>query len=292
MPRNKDLARSERDGRDNQKRPRDKRTGAARRPRDLESGVDGQSARVCAAVRQTSDRALDLDQAATVSDRSGGRKALKTVEARTKRQTSRVEDSDSSDDSSESRTDSSASDTTSVSFSFPMPSPYDGRADQRAFDIWKYQVKSWAKYNKISDEQVMSTFRFLVSGEAESHFMWHFFPSRFRPSREWTLEGIFEVIHKECFPPSYKMELHKRLMSATQGNLRVREFAAQLRSHAKCLQYVNEQCLAMIFFLGVHKYIRAQLTMDGMGDGDTDLGTLEKYASRYEDARRMLRADR
>ena len=80
------------------------------------------------------------------------------------------------------------------------------------------------------------------------------------------------------------MTLYKPSMSTTQGDLRVKEFAAELRSLAKRLPYVNEQCLATIFFVGVHKYIQDRLIADGMGQGDTDLGTLVKYASRYEDA--------
>lgn len=84
------------------------------------------------------------------------------------------------------------------------------------------------------------------------------------------------------------MTLYKLSMSTTQGDLRVKEFAAELRSLAKRLPYVNEQCLAAIFFVGVHKYIQVRLIADGMGQGNTDLGTLVKYASRYEDSRRML----
>ena len=213
-----------------------------------------------------------------VSDRSECIKPLKTVRERTKRPALGTE-----------RPASNTPDTSNVSSLFPFPSPYDGRADQRVFNTWEHQVKSWVKYHKLSDKEVMYTFSRLVSVKAESCFMLYVAPSRFLPPRRWTLNEILEVIHKECFPPGYKMTLHKRLMSATQGDLRVKEFAAELRSLAKRLPYVNEQCLAAIFFVGVHKYIQDQLIADGMGQGDTDLGTLVKYASRYEDARRMLR---
>jgi len=103
------------------------------------------------------------------------------------------------------------------------------------------------------------------------------------------LEGILEAIHEECFPRGYKMMLHKELMSATQGNLEVREFGHKLRSLAKRLPYVNDQCLAAIFFVGVHKYIRAGLILEKMKQDSADLETLVKCASKYEDAQYMMR---
>ena len=298
MPNKKDfLARSERDGREGQKRSHGKHTGqapdeSARRPRDLESGVDYKSAHVRATVKPTSDRAPDLDQAAMASDRSRGRKALSTVQARTKKPAPRVEDPDSSDDSSDTATDSSTtdSDTSSVSSFFPAPRPYDGRADRDAFDFWEWQVKCWAEGNKLSDQEVMCRFRSLVSGKAEACFISNFTPSRFLRPREQTLKEVFKVIHEECFPLGYERTVHYELWSATQGSLRVEEFAHKLRSLAKRLPYINDGCLAAIFYLGVHKYIRVQFIMAGMSQVGGDFEALVKRASRCEGARRTLRA--
>ena len=296
MPKNNDsLARSETDGRDGQKRSHGTRTGrtpnesAGRRPRDLESGVDHKSAHARTTSKLTSGRAPGLDQATMASDRPKGREALDTVQVRTKKPPPRVEGSDSSDDSSDTGTDSSYTDSSSMFSLFPPPSPYDGRADRHVFDLWELQVKLWAERNKLSDKEVMYLFLPLVSGKTKTCFMWNFAtPSRYRPPRKQTLKEILEVIHEECFPPRYKTTLHKELMSATQGNLGVREFADELRSLAKRLPYVGDQCLAAIFFVGVHKYIRVRFILDGMKQDSTDLETLVDYASRYEDARRML----
>ena len=291
MPRKKDFpVRSERNGREGQKRSDGKAAG--RRPRDLESGVDNRSANARLLVEQTSSRAPGLDQAAMAGDRPRGRKAPKTVKVQTKRPARRGESPDSSDYSSDTGTTSSTTDTsTSSSFcsSISLPTPYDGRADLRVFDVWVCQVTTWVKYSGLSHKEVMYMFPRFVSGKAKSCFIAYVTPSRFLPPREQSLEEIFKAIHEDCFPPGHKMTLHKELMSASQGNLRVREFASELRLRARHLPYVNEQCLAAIFFVGVHKYIRIRLIADGLGQDSTDLETLLKHALEYECARRMLR---
>ena len=197
---------------------------------------------------------------------------------RTKRPTPGVEDSD----------------TSMVSLSLhdipiPLSSPYDGRPDQRAFDIWEFRVTMYLKCAKLSDHEAICMFHLLVSGRALSCFMENFTPSRYPPPNEWSLEEVFKVLQKECFPPDHKITLHKELMSATQGNFSVSYFAADLRFRAKHFPYISEQCLATIFFVGVHKYIRVGLISDGMGQDGTDLETLEEHAKRYELTRRMLR---
>ena len=302
MPRKKDfLARSEGSGREGQKRSDGKHTGRApgeavgRRPRDLESGVDNRSANERLLVEPTSSRAPGLDQAAMAGDRPRGRKSPKTVKTQTKRPARRVEGPDSSDDSSDTSTASSTTDTSaSSSFrpSIPPPPPYDGRADQRVFDLWVCRVTSWVEYNKFSDEEVKYMFLRLVNGKAESCFIAYLTPSRYLPPEEQSLKGIFKAIHRDCFPLNHKMTLHKELMSASQGNLGIREFVSELRLRARHLPYVSEQCLAAIFFVGVHKYTRAGLMEDGMEQDGTDLETLMEHALRYECARRMLRAYR
>ena len=203
----------------------------------------------------------------------------------------RIEEPDSSDDSSDAGTDSSTTDTSSASFYFPPPSPYDGRADRHAFDLWEAQVKHWAECNELSDEEVMCFFLPLVSGKAKACFMSNFVaPSRYLPPKKQTVDEILKVIHEECFPPGYKRMLLQELVSATQGNLGVREFAHELRSFAKRLPYIGDQFLAAMFFEGVHKYIRVRLVVDGMEGDSTDFETLVKYASKYENDRRMVRA--
>ena len=294
MPRKKDRhsksERNEKDGRKNshKKHTRQSHDEASRRARDQGSGVDNISANGLLVV-QASSRAPHLDQATMAGDRSKGRKSLNDVKARSKKPFHRVEDPDSSDDSSDSAT--ASSDTGSAVFlpSLPLPKPYDGRADQMAFDFWVRRVTTWAKCSKLSHEQVMYMFPHLVSGKAAACFKRYHTPSRYPPI-EPSLEGIFRVIHKSCFPPDHKVTLHKELMSATQGHSGVRDFAFELRSRAKHLPYVSKQCLAAIFFAGVRKYIRVGLIMDGMQQGDTDLDTLVERAVEYEDARAMLGA--
>lgn len=72
---------------------------------------------------------------------------------RTKRPTPRIEDPD-----------------TSVIIlhdtDIPLSSPYDGRPDQRAFNVWEFRVTLYFKCAKLSDHEAMWMFHLLVSGRA------------------------------------------------------------------------------------------------------------------------------
>ena len=287
MPRNNDfLARSERNGRDGRKRSRGRHTGqtpnevAGRRPRDLESGVDNKSAHACATVKSTSDRARELDRAAMASDRSGRRKAPQTVRARTKRRAPRIEDPDLGDDSSGAGVGSSTSEASSESFLCPPPRPYDGKADQDAFDEWSFRVENWAEINELSRKEVMCWFPQFVTGDALCCWQEHVFPSLH--SRKWKLKEVFEVLQSRCFPANHKFHLYKQLVLATQGDLSALDFGNKIQRLARHFPYANDEFLAAIFHAGLDSRIRARLILDGIYFGGADLETLIKRASEHE----------
>ena len=286
MPRNNDsLARSERNGREGQRRSRGKRTerasneAASQRPRDLKPGVDDQSAYVRATVKPTSNKAPDLDQAAMANDRSEGETALQIVKVQTKRPIPRAQDPDLSDDSSDAETCSSFSDTSSGPSAFPQPRPYDGQANQDVFDEWTFRVEIWAELNELSRKEVLRWFPQLVSGNALWCFQRYVFPSLHL--RKWKLKEVFEVLQERCFPINHKLGLHRKLVSATQGNLRVLEFAGRIEGLARHLPYA-EEFLAAVFYAGLNNRIRARLIFDGIYFGTVDLETLIKRAAVHE----------
>ena len=70
-------------------------------------------------------------------------------------------------------------------------------------------------------------------------------------------------------------------MSATQGNLRVLEFAGRIEGLARHLPYA-EEFLAAVFYAGLNNRIRARLIFDGIYFGTVDLETLIKRAAVHE----------
>lgn len=190
MPRNRgrkasvDVAGSVKDhGREARKRSRGKHTGrapneaAGRRPRDLDTGVDDQSAFPRFPVASTGSRARGPERAVKASDRSMSSKVLQTAEIETDRPTPLVEDSYSSAYSS------------TLSFS---PDPYDGKPNQHVFDEWVLEVKNWVSLEKLSRKEVMYYFPRLVTGEAKRCFQKYVLPTL--RSRKWKAKEVFELL--------------------------------------------------------------------------------------------------
>jgi len=274
------IASSERSGKKGRKRSYGKRAGqapneaAGRRPRDLDPGVDDQSADE-RLVEPTSSRAPDLDRAVMASDRPNSRKVLQTVALQVDRPTLGVEDVDLS------ISDSSAS--------YRYPPRYDGVADQDVFDDWRSGVEAWAAINEHSPRVVMHCFPLLVTGNALWCFKQYVSPTLH--SRKWEPKKVFKVLQKRCFPPDYKLQVHSQLVSATQGNLRVIAFARKIKQLAEHVPYpVDEEFLATIFYTGLDRHIKARLILDGIEPDSADLETIVHCASKHDDILRRARA--
>lgn len=285
MPRNRrHNARSERNGKERQRRSHGEAAG--RRPRDPDSGVDDRSADERLLVEQTSSRAPDLEHAVETGDRSTSRKALPTVKGRTKRPAPRVEDPDSSGDSSDADTDSST--TSSASSVTSTPRPYDGTADQDVFDLWVVRVEAWAALNRISDRNLVYWSPELVSGYARGCLELHVFPSLH--SRKWKFKEVVEILQKRCFPIDHKLQLQRQLTSTIQGDLRVVEYAGKIYRLAGHLPHMKNRWLASIFYAGLNDRIAIKLALDGIELGKIDMETLVKRATEYDNAFRRAEA--
>jgi hypothetical protein len=285
MPRNRrHNARSERNGKERQRRSHNEAAG--RRSRDLDSGVDDRSADERLLVEQTSSRAPDLEHAVEAGDRSTSREVLPTVKGQTKRLALRVEDPDSSDDSSDADTDSST--TSSASSVTSTPRPYDGTADQDVFDSWVVRVKAWAALNRISDRNLVHWSPELVSGYARGCLELRVFPSLH--SRKWKFKEVVEILQKHCFPIYHKLRLQRQLTSTFQGDLRVVEYAGKIYQLARHLPHIRKRWLTSIFYAGLNDRIVVKLALDGIELGKVDLETLVKRATEYDNAFRRAEA--
>lgn len=235
-------------------------------------------------LRPGPERALDA------SDRSNSSgESPRSIKGQKHRSAPRAQDPDSSDGSSDTDTSSSTSDSSASSIS-PLPNPYNGTADQLVYDEWKRSVEFWAASNKFPRKVVMYYFPRLVTGDAESCFFTSVAPTRL--SRKWRLENIFEAIHDGCFPPDYKLRVHRRLISAKQGNLKVVDFANKIFRLAKYVPYpINEEFLTTIFYEGLRGRIRGSLITAKSVPGKVDLKTMIRNAMNWEGAIQRAQAE-
>jgi hypothetical protein len=250
---------------------------AGRRPRDLDTGVDDQSASSRLIVSSTSSRAQGPERAVKAGDRSKSNKVLPAAKGHKDRPVPRVEDSDSSGCDS----DSSASDSDSSASPISPPDPYDGKPDQRVFDVWVYKVEHWASLAELSRKEVMCWFPRLVTGEAEQCFQEHVLPTLY--SRKWEFKEVFEILQEHCFPFDHKVKLYEQLKSVKQGNRKVIVYAGEVRFYAKHLPYVSEEFLALVFWAGLNRHTQSKLIMHGVKPNRAGLKTLIRRALKHSD---------
>jgi hypothetical protein len=166
------------------------------------------------------------------------------------------------------------------SFKLTMPDPYDGREDLDAFDMWKYEVKVWADYYRMTDDMVVRTISKCLSGKAR---IWYL---RFvaEDPINWTAEGIFNGLFNHCFPANYRMKLRERLMNMKQGKRNVREFVREVEVLGRRFRDVNERAIIQIFWNGIHRDLQTALLRKGLNPERDDLFRLIQHAIYEEEA--------
>ena len=232
---------------------------AGRRRRD--SGVDVQSASACLPVALTGSRA----QGPEASVWSSNNEVLQAVETQ-------VDSPPLTDESSDSNS--------SLCSLTPLLKPYDGRPDQRVFDLWVLRVESWAIRNNLRSRDVMANFPELLTGRALQLYQREVFPTLH--SKKWKPKKVFKLLQKECFPFDHKVILCSQLMSTKQGNRSASAFAGDLNFLARHLPHVSGEFLALVFWAGLNHRVASLLVLEGIEPGDLDLDTLEKHASKYD----------
>ena len=125
------------------------------------------------------------------------------------------------------------------------PSTYNGKADLDAFDRWAFEVRTWRRLNKLTEELAVTLLNKYVTKKASVFYMKYVAEKE----RRWTLTTIFEGLFDYCFPKDFKTNLRRKLMSATQGKTRITEFVRDIEIMADCFPDVNERGIIEIFQL-------------------------------------------
>ena len=74
-------------------------------------------------------------------------------------------------------------------------------------------------------------------------------------AKRWTLTDLFEGLFDYCFPKDFKSNLHRRLMTASQGKARITEFIRDIELMAGRFSDVNRRGIIDIFWWGIHQSI-------------------------------------
>ncbi|PIL26897.1 hypothetical protein GSI_10035 [Ganoderma sinense ZZ0214-1] len=160
------------------------------------------------------------------------------------------------------------------------PAKWDGTPDLDKFDHWKYELNTWAELNKAPGYLIVKTMTNYVSGKASRFFMDHVANS----NSEWSLENVYDGLFDYCFPDDFKAMLRRRLMTAKQGSLRVRDYVREIEHLASRFRDITEFQLVQIFWQGLNGYLQVELIDKGLGPETTALERLVKYAVRKEKA--------
>ncbi|KAJ7917253.1 hypothetical protein B0H13DRAFT_2322505 [Mycena leptocephala] len=164
------------------------------------------------------------------------------------------------------------------SIKIKAPFIYEGKADLDLFDHWTYETDTWAEWNGISDTMTVKIMVNFMGGKASRFFMKHVAMRQ----KEWTVKSVYEGLFNYCFPPDFKLQLRERLMAATQGTSKVRDFMRDIEALAIRFPDVTERQLKQIFWRGIHQDLRLHLIGKGLDPERNTLKKLSKYTARQE----------
>ncbi|KIL54135.1 hypothetical protein M378DRAFT_19176 [Amanita muscaria Koide BX008] len=167
------------------------------------------------------------------------------------------------------------------------PFVWDGTPNLDTFDRWIYEVDTWCELVRIDDGDAVKILVQFMSGEAAKFFMKHVAMNR----TKWTTKSIYEGLFDYCFPPRFKQQLRRKMVTARQGTQRVRDYARELESMAMRFPDVTEREVRDILWHGMNTYIRVHLIGKGLGPERTPLERLIKHAHRHEEAMDALKAE-
>ncbi|KAF9785380.1 hypothetical protein BJ322DRAFT_1020915 [Thelephora terrestris] len=159
------------------------------------------------------------------------------------------------------------------------PSQYNGKADLDVFDRWAFEVKTWKRLNRLSDEIAITMLNKYVTDKAGVFYMKYVAEK----AKMWTMTAIFEGLFDYCFPKDFKSNLRRKLMAATQGKSRITEFIRDIELMADRFPDVNSRGIIDIFWGGMHQAIRVEVLKMGAHPERSDLTTIADCAARAED---------
>ncbi|KIL61389.1 hypothetical protein M378DRAFT_13564 [Amanita muscaria Koide BX008] len=96
------------------------------------------------------------------------------------------------------------------------PFVWDGTPNLDTFDRWIYEVDTWCELVRIDDGDAVKILVQFMSGEAAKFFMKHVAMNR----TKWTTKSIYEGLFDYCFPPRFKQQLRRKMVTARQGTQR------------------------------------------------------------------------
>ena len=86
------------------------------------------------------------------------------------------------------------------------PSSYNGKADLDVFDRWAFEVTTWKRLNRLSDEIAITMLNKYVTDKAGVFYMKYVAGK----AKRWTLTDLFEGLFDYCFPKDFKSNLRRR----------------------------------------------------------------------------------
>ena len=159
------------------------------------------------------------------------------------------------------------------------PSTYNGKPDLDAFDRWVFEVRTWKRLNKLMEELAVTPSNKYITEKVSVFYMKYVAEKE----RHWTLTAIFEGLFDYCFPKDFKTNLQRKLMTATQGRMRITEFIRDIEIMADRFPDVNERGIIEIFWWGIHPDIRVEVLKMGAHPERSSLEKMVECAVRAEE---------
>ena len=141
----------------------------------------------------------------------------------------------------------------------------------------------WIEMQGLDNKWAVKLMINFLSDKASTFYMKHIALRQHR----WTVQKVYEGLFDYCFPPDYKLELQKRLMTAYQGRKPVHNFAQDIEALTKRFPDIPKCQCVQILWDGVQQYIRLEWVKAGCSLESTTWNKLFTRAARYEAAEQL-----
>ncbi|KIL61107.1 hypothetical protein M378DRAFT_82900, partial [Amanita muscaria Koide BX008] len=158
------------------------------------------------------------------------------------------------------------------------PIEYDGSPDPLKFFRFLTQGMAYLREGKIPRESQLIRLSYFLKGKA-----YKFYASEVEYEVEdWNLQQFFDELFNYCFPPDFRMQQMEKLNRMRQGNLRVREYAAELKLLYRTIGTISEREMVTKLWNGMRISLQRALWKGCLDPESSTWDQIVRTAERHE----------
>ncbi|KIL56249.1 hypothetical protein M378DRAFT_89635, partial [Amanita muscaria Koide BX008] len=161
------------------------------------------------------------------------------------------------------------------------PIEYDGSPDPLKFFRFLTQGMAYLREGKIPRESQLIRLSYFLKGKGRKAYKFYASEVEYEVE-DWNLQQFFDELFNYCFPPDFRMRQMEKLNRMCQGNLRVREYAAELKLLYRTIGTISEREMVTKLWKGMHVSLQRALWKECQDPERSTWDEIVRTAERHE----------